>query len=108
MQFTLLTLINALRESDPYIKTIYSEGGCYRFHLMLKEIWPDAMPVINATNDHVGSLIDGEVYDIDGIVKWNYRDMDDSDIELAEGWSFAENNMLQIGECPMCEEPLVT
>jgi hypothetical protein len=100
-------LIDALRTSDPYIATIYTKGGCYRLHLMLKQIWPDALPVINATGDHVGSLIGGEVYDINGVADWSYRAMDDDDIAKAEQWSFAKNSMLQIGECPVCEEPIV-
>ena len=107
MQFTPLKLINALCISDPYIKTIYMEGGCYQLHLMLKKIWPQALPVINTTGDHVGILFDGSAYDINGVVTWGYRGMDDNDISKASGWSFAENNMLQIGECPLCDEPLV-
>jgi len=74
---------------------------------MLKELWPSATPVISDTNDHVGSLINGVVYDINGISTWEYRAMDGNDIELAKSWSFAQNNMLLIGECPLCEEPLV-
>jgi hypothetical protein len=103
----ILKLISLLRDSDPYIRTIYTEGGCYRFHLFLREIWMEAIPVTNEKSDHVGSLIDGEVYDIDGIVNWSWRPMDDVDIEQAKTWNFANNSFLQIGECPVCEEPIV-
>ncbi len=102
-----LPLIDALRESDPYIATIYTQGSCYRLYLALKKLWPDAIPVINATGDHVGSLIGGEVYDINGIADWSYRAMDDDDLQKANGWSFANKAMLQIGECPACGEPIV-
>lgn len=107
IQITPLALLNALRETDPYIATIYTEGSCYRLHLMLKRLWPEAIPVTNATGDHVGSMIDGEVYDINGIVDWSYRAMDDDDIEMAERWSFAKKSMLEVGECPACGEPIV-
>lgn len=102
-----LELIEALRETDPYIETIFTQGGCYRLHLMLKRFWPDALPVINATGDHVGSLIGGEVYDINGVSGWSYRPMDDDDAAKAEEWGFAKNAMLQVGECPICEEPIL-
>lgn len=85
---TPLQLINSLRETNPYIQTIYTQGGCYQFHLFLKSLWPDAIPVINSTRDHVGSLIQGEVYDINGIADWSYRAMDDEDVAIAEQWSF--------------------
>lgn len=107
MKITPLALIDALRESDPYISTIYTQGSCYRLHLLLRTLWPDAIPVMDNTGGHVGSLIEGLVYDINGVVVWSYRAMDDDDIEQAEKWSFAKNSMLQIGECPICEEPLL-
>lgn len=102
-----LILINNLRKTDNYIESIFTQGSCYQFHLFIKSIWTDAIPVINATNDHVGSLINGIVYDIQGVANWSFRGMDDEDIELAETWSFANNNMLQVGECEFCEEPKV-
>ena len=103
----IVSLITALRNTDSYIKTIYTEGSCYKFHLFLLEFWPLAMPVINATNDHVGSLIDGKVYDINGIAEWSWRPMDDEDVAKAVRWSFAGRSFLQVGECPVCEEPIV-
>jgi hypothetical protein len=107
MQITPIVLIDALRESDPYIETIYMKGSCYRLHLMLKKLWPDALPVTNASGDHVGSVIGGVAYDINGVVDWSYRDMDYEDTKEAMQWSFANNSMLQIGTCPICEEPIV-
>jgi hypothetical protein len=107
MQITPLALIDLLRESDPYIETIYMKGSCYQLHLILKKLWPDALPVTNAECDHVGSMIDGAVYDIRGLVNWSYRSMTEDELAMAEQWSFAENAMLQVGECPICDEPLV-
>ncbi len=101
-----ILVINALRETDPYIRTIFMEGSCYRFFLFLKSLFPSAIPVINQNCDHVAALINGNAYDIDGVVEWAFRGMDDDDIEKAEKWSFGEKTFLQIGECPVCEEPL--
>ena len=47
------------------------------------------------------------MYDINGIADWSYRAMDDADIEMAEQWSFAKKSMLEVGECPICGEPIV-
>lgn len=102
-----LMLIEALRKTDKYIEVIYMQGGCYKFHIFLREIWPCATPVINKDKDHVGSLIDGIVYDINGIAEWEYTNMDADDIEMAERWSFAKSKMISLGECPVCDEPLV-
>jgi hypothetical protein len=102
-----LTIINALRESDKYIETIYMNGGCYQFHLMLKKIYPDAIAVINEDKNHVGTLVNGDIYDINGVIDWSFRAMDDDDIAIAETWSFHENQLISLGECGICEEPIV-
>ena len=46
----------------------YSEGkgGCYKFYLILKEVFPDAVGYYNG--DHVITKINGKFYDIDGNV----------------------------------------
>lgn len=103
----VIRLIDALRETEPYIETIYTKGGCFRFHLFLKRLWPNALPVKNKDFDHVGTLIDGVCYDINGVADWNYYPMDLDEIEQAEKWCFTDHNFLLIGECPICEEPLV-
>ena len=103
----ILTLITSLRDSDPYIHTIYTEGSCYKFHLFLKKIWPTAVPVINDTADHVASFIDGVMYDIDGVADWDYRAISVKELAMVEKWSFAGNSFLQVGECPACEEPII-
>jgi len=101
------TLIKALKATDPYIETIFTKGSCYRFHLFLKELFPSAIPVCNADCDHVGSLINGRVYDINGEADWSYRAMSDDEIGEASGWCFADHQLIQIGECELCEEPIL-
>lgn len=104
---TPLILLDGLAKSDPYIKTIFLDGSCYKLHLFLKSIWPQAIPVINVEKNHVATLIDGVIYDITGIAKEKFVMMNYADIMIAEKWSFAKKAMLQIAECPVCEEPIV-
>ncbi len=100
-------LISSLRNTDPYIRTIYSEGGCYKFHLFLKSVYPNAKPLINKDNNHVVSFINGVKWDIDGLVSWDeiYRPVDD--LRLVESWGFANRMLLSLGECEFCEEPIL-
>lgn len=100
-------LIAAIRESDEYIPTIYTQGSCYKFFLLLKKLYPSAVPVKNKSFDHVGALVDGECYDINGKCDWDWYMMDANDIHVAEKWSFRRHHMLKIGECSVCDEPFV-
>lgn len=102
-----LFLINSLRETDQYLTSIYTQGGCYRFHLFLKKLWPDATPVKNKDFDHVGSVIDGVCYDINGEADWPFYPMNSKELSQAEKWTFSGESMLLLGFCPNCDEPLV-
>lgn len=107
----VLKLIDAIRESDPSIATIYKNGGCYGFYKLLKAVYPNAIAMINTENDHVVALINGQLYDIDGVVKLDgrttYRAPEYKDFEMIERWSFAKNRFLTFGECAFCNEPLL-
>ena len=46
---------------------MYTEGSCYHFYLILKEVFPDAEPYYD--NDHIVTKIDGKFYDITGEVR---------------------------------------
>jgi len=86
-------------------------GSCYRFHLFLKELFPSALPYLNDEKNHVASLIDGELYDIRGKVEEKYKGLysplRSEDLELVQEWSFHQNMLISVGECPVCEEPIV-
>jgi hypothetical protein len=104
------TFINTIRHSDIYIKHIYTLGGCYQFHIVLKSLFPSCVPYISLNKDHVISKYRNRYYDINGIV----HSTDDyillhtkEDIDLVNRWSFHKNNMLRITECPYCDEPIV-
>jgi hypothetical protein len=109
--FCPLKLINALRETDLYIHDIFMMGSCYRFHLFLKELYPDSKPFMHADRDHVVSKIGDKLYDITGEIQaefeFLYEPLNDEDLELVESWSFDKKMMLQVGECPSCEEPII-
>lgn len=104
---TPLKIIDELRKSDEYIETIFKQGSCYRFHLFLKALFPTATPLINRKKDHVVSEINGRLYDITGVAKGVFYELDRKDLSLVESWSFKKNRALVIKECPVCEEPLL-
>lgn len=53
-----------VRESFPGAGLVYTRGGCWTYHLILKGAFPSAAPVWNG--EHVWSLIDGDAYDVNG------------------------------------------
>ena len=100
-----LTFITALRESDPYIQNIYLSGGCYQLYKILKTLYADAVPYLNADKDHIVTRIDGQFYDITGIVTGAFTPLSADDVAMCEKWSFARNYWLY-RDCPQCEEPV--
>lgn len=103
----LLGVIDALRSADRYIEIIFTEGGCYQFFKFIKTMRPEAEPVINLDKNHIGAKINGVVYDINGIVGWEHKPLSIKMESIAKGWSFSKKAMIQLGECPNCEEPLL-
>lgn len=105
-----LIIINALRKSDSYIVHIFKEGSCYRFYEFLTVIYPDAFPYINQKEDHVVTKINGRLYDITGMIskkeEANYSPINYAQMKKAKKWSFAKHMLIQITECPFCEEPI--
>ena len=61
-----LPLITAIRESFPGAVTVYTRGGCWEFHRILKAAFPDAQPFYDPVHGHVYTKIDGSFYDIKG------------------------------------------
>lgn len=103
----ILKTINELRKTDSYIEAIFLKGGCYRFHLFLKAIYPDSKPYMNYEKDHVVTQYKGKIYDIRGQRNDMYFPMTKEDISMAEKWSFKKNNALVVNEYPACEEPIL-
>lgn len=104
----MLRFINSLRQTDRYIEMIYMNGACYQFHLLLKTFFPESKPYISKEKDHVITKYAGKYYDITGEVSGNWHTpMTESEIDMASRWSFHRTMVIQIGECPHCEEPIV-
>ena len=108
MKLKPITFIDTLRNSDEYIKYIYTEGGCYQFYLLLKLLYPKAIPYISIDRQHVITRIDNKFYDIRGEFRkyLNYKPMTDADIEMAKDWNFRKQNLLKLTECEYCGEPI--
>lgn len=115
-----INFINTIKDSDYYIEQIYTQGGCYQFHKILKTIFPDAIPyvcggintVINKEwIDHVVTEIEGLFYDIQGVFnpeasKYEFvRPLKTSELPLVETWRFT--NMHYIPNCEECEFPVL-
>ncbi|MGL5262537.1 MAG: hypothetical protein ACRC9P_09155 [Bacteroides sp.] len=105
----IVAFIEALRNSDYYIKYIYTMGGCYQFYKILKTLDSRAMPYINRIEEnHIVTRIGGYMYDIDGLVEKveEYKPLPLDMLDRVEKWSFSRTQMLSVGECPFCEEPI--
>lgn len=98
--------LKTLKDSDFFIEFIFTRGSCYQLYKILKVLFPESLPYYNG--EHVITLIDGQYYDINGI-RDDYKSfhlMSEQEMIEAEKWSFAKNNDLYYGECPVCEEPI--
>jgi hypothetical protein len=102
----IIDFISAIRSTDKLTETIYLNGGCYKFYELLSSIYGDAhcVPVINSDKNHIGTAHNGVIYDITGDISeleaWTAMSHDD--IELAKSWSFSNNKLSSIGDCPHC------
>jgi hypothetical protein len=61
-----LALIEAIRASFVEAENVYRSGSCYRFYLILRQVYPDAVAYYDG--DHVITRIDDRYYDISGEV----------------------------------------
>lgn len=105
----ILKAVEALRNADPCISTIFTQGGCYQFYLFVKTLNESAIPVIDKTGGHVAVMLDGCVLDIGGLINDadDFKRMQPELEREAETWSFSRSKYLSFGECPNCEEPLL-
>jgi hypothetical protein len=101
--------IDELRNSDDYIVHIYTQGGCYKLHLLLSKLYPGSQAYISSHKNHIITKKGKKFYDIFGEVQNpdGYTPLTEEERTVAEKWSFYRNNLLLIKECPHCEEPLV-
>lgn len=67
MNHSILELIRSIRESFPQAAHVYTHGGCYRFFLILKQVYPEADAYYDS--NHVITRIGDRYYDITGEVQ---------------------------------------
>lgn len=105
----ILNFIDTLRNTDEYIRHIYTKGGCYQFHLLLAKMYRNTTPYISATKDHIITRYRGKYYDIFGTIDCldGYTKLHEREIPMVSKWSFRKYNLLQLHECEHCEEPLI-
>jgi hypothetical protein len=65
-------LLKELRDSADIQFEIFTEGSCFRLYKILKIIFPTTKAYWSDMDNHCVSLIDGEYYDIGGIIKKSY------------------------------------
>lgn len=58
--------IRSIRESFNGSKTVYTQGSCYQFYLILKGIYPEAIAYYDDIRYHIYTKIDKKFYDIYG------------------------------------------
>lgn len=103
----MIFFIESLKETDPYIVDIFLNGGCYRFHLMLKKLAPKSELKISKDKKHVVTYFKGKHFDITGVVDGNFEYLNNLEMNMVTKWSFSKNMAIKIGECPVCEEPII-
>lgn len=59
--------ISTIRDSFIGSQQVYTEGSCYHFYLILKEVFKDAEPYFD--EDHIVTKINNKFYDITGEVR---------------------------------------
>jgi hypothetical protein len=86
-----IELLSALRGLHTDIERYGKNGGCFRVHLALKAVFPDAVPLYDG--DHVVTRIGDKLYDISGEVDPasglgnSYIPMEDWQLERAHDWA---------------------
>jgi hypothetical protein len=68
-EVTVEKFIAAIRDSFIGSQQVYTEGSCYHFYLILKQVFPNAEPYYDL--DHVLTKIEDKYYDITGEVRPN-------------------------------------
>jgi hypothetical protein len=63
----ILNIISNIRDAHPSMINVFTNGGCFKFYVILHSIFPEAICYYN--EHHVITEIDGKYYDITGRVK---------------------------------------
>lgn len=84
--------IETIRKSYVHAETVYTNGACYQFHLILKQVWPNAVPWYDSIVGHGLTEIEGRYYDITGEVNLPLKSyplaQEPRILEEAKTWKF--------------------
>ena len=99
--------IENLRNTDLYIKEIYTKGGCFQFYVFLSKMFEGCTPFINSKKNHIITRYKSKFYDINGLVEdgSDFKKLKDEEIPLVARWSCWKNNILYLEECEECGSP---
>lgn len=65
--------ISIIRDSFIGSQEVYTQGSCYHFYLILKEVFPTAIAYYD--RNHIVSKIDDKFYDITGEVEFSTKSL---------------------------------
>lgn len=92
--------VDAIHRLAPDMRHRCLHGDCYRFHLFLKKMFPDAVPYMNRERDHVVTRIGDGFYDATGRVgsvygkaATRYHEMDAKEVAVAGKWGHHEGSV---------------
>lgn len=68
----IINFLKELKQSFPDAQKVFMEGSCFRLHLILKTIFPSAIPYYSTIDGHWIIKIDGSFYDINGRISECY------------------------------------
>lgn len=70
--FVLEDIININKVLYDYFKediiSLFLDGYCLDYYYILKEFYPESVLVLEKGKDHCASLINGNIYDVSGII----------------------------------------
>lgn len=75
-------LISKLKSTFTGSEFVYTNGSCYQLYDFMKEIFPEAKPLINNEGQHIIISVDDGFFDINGKVHdiSDFRDMTEEEI----------------------------
>lgn len=99
LELTPLEFTRKLRETDSYVSTLYTRGGCFKFALFLQMLYPTGILYIRKDHKHIVVLIENQLIDINGNVSdiENFTPLTEEDIKVykCNKWSSDRNLILK-------------
>jgi len=81
----LRDVIKEIRQNYPHLD--FMHGDCFKFYLILKEYYPEAVPYYNG--EHVTVMLYGRLWDANGVV---YYPMESEPRIMTEAFNWSSGN----------------